>query len=100
MRRLVRVPGCGFGFWYAWGVLDARDARDDVYAGASGGALAAAVHLCGCDVEAQLALCASLRARMHRQMCRGRVADFFATVRTWLLTALPEDAHERCRGRL
>lgn len=74
-----------------WGVLS-RTGPNDRYVCISGSSLAAVAHLCGLSVEQQLEVCAGLRTEM--------LYAFYPTLRKWLRCVLPEDAAERCNGRL
>ena len=87
------LPGCIFGFWHMWGVLQSIPPGVPMEC-VSGSSLAAAVHACGCDVYEQLAACAALRADLVRNPLRLR-----AVVRAFLRAALPADAVERCQRR-
>lgn len=89
----LHCPGCGFGFWYALGGLQALRPRGRLTA-VSGGALAAACHLCGIDPEEQIPKCSALREGLVHSW------NLHGTLRNWLHVALPEDSAERCAGRL
>ena len=86
------APGCAFGFWHMWGVLDARKPTDDVWC-ISGSSLAMVVHRCELDVATQLDRCSRLRATVTP-------CNVFRVVRAWLESELPDDCHLRCNGRM
>ncbi len=86
------APGCAFGFWHMWGVLQARRPTGDVWC-ISGSSLAMAIHLCDLEFETQLLYCSQLRSVMN-------VFNVFRVVRFWLENQLPDDCHTRCNGRM
>ena len=88
----ILSPGCGFGFWYMWGVLRARKPTGCIWC-KSGSALAMVVYLCDLDVETELQRCSDLRSSLT-------FCNVFRVVRTWLECALPDDCHTRCTGKM
>ena len=91
---VVHYGGCVFGYWYMWGVMQSAPAHE-VMQCVSGSALAAVVHACGCVVDEQIVICASLRHYVARNpMC------VFTIVREWLMQILPTDCAARCKGRV
>lgn len=92
-RRVLKLPGCGFGTFFAWGALDARGPSEALSA-LSGGGVAALLHLCGVDLETFLPICLRYRDRMTRRLDpRGALTQALRDV-------IPDDAHVRCNGRL
>lgn len=88
------APGCGFGFWHMWGVLNARGVgiHERVWC-ISGSTLAVVAHLCGLQVEEQLVRCTELRRHTN-------LLTVFRVVRRWLESELPGDCHLRCNGKM
>jgi hypothetical protein len=84
-------PGCGFGFWHNWGVLDALQ-FDGKFIAFSGSALAAVCHLCKLNVDEQIRICNSMRGTI--------LTDLQQTLRRWLSQSLPRDCTSRCNGRI
>lgn len=89
----VYCPGCIFGFWYNWGVMQRFDLRRTYFMAVSGSALAAVCCLCELDVEKQLDACNALRSMMYR-------LKLHLVLLTWLESELPNDCHTKCEGKL
>ena len=89
----VYCPGCVFGFWYNWGVMQNYDITRTYFMAVSGSALAAVSRLCELDLEKQLLACDALRPRLVS-------LNLHAILLTWLHNELPEDCHQKCNGKL
>lgn len=89
----IFCPGCIFGFWYNWGVMQNFDIETTYFMAISGSALAAVCSLCELDVKKQLDVCNSLRSMLFR-------LKLHSVLLTWLESELPVDCHLRCTGKL
>lgn len=93
-ETILLAPGCGFGFWHMWGLLEARGVAPHEHVWCiSGSALAMVVHLCELQVEEQLVRCTRLRRHTN-------LRNVFRVVRRWLEAELPDDCHVRCNGKV
>lgn len=97
---LVAFSGGGTFFFWELGYLSALPPGRHVFAGASAGAMTAA--LAACDVPPEAALEAALglarRARVFQRAC-GACGIWRALLREWLESLLPEDAAARATAR-
>ena len=91
--RCVFCPGCVFGFWYNWGIMQRYDKNETYFMTISGSSLAAVCVLCNLKLERQLIVCNSLRPLVFR-------FQFHQLLRKWLEEELPENCHEICKGYL
>ena len=102
----VGLPGGGvLQYWWAAGAVEAlRESHDCArvsFAGASAGALAAALAACDVDMAASARLAYELAERENFYTRRlGLVGVFGPVVREWLWELLPADCAATCSGRV
>ena len=100
------LPGGGvLQYWWAAGAVEALRESHDCgalsFAGASAGALAAALAACDVDMAASARLAYSLAERENFYSRRlGLVGIFGPVVREWLWELLPPDCAAVCSGRV
>ena len=105
-RAGLVFPGGGLFFWWQAGAISGLQRRIDLsrppLAGGSAGALAAT--LAACEVEMPLAFDTALQmsneAGVFEKGAWGLYGIWGALVADWLDKLLPEDAADRCRGRV
>ena len=81
-------PGCGFGFWHNWGVLEGLKPESELFT-ISGSSLAAVCYLCNLNFEEELLKCDRLRFRM--------IINRKETLKIWLEKSLPENCVSLCK---
>lgn len=89
----VLCPGCIFGAWYTWGALTCVKTDACQLHACSGSVIGAVCLLCHLHLEQQLTICNKLRPEIMR-------FKLYKTLKTWLMSVLPENCHRLCRSRL
>jgi hypothetical protein len=97
--------GSGIYFWWQLGAVQYLMERFDLskvpHVGASGGALCAVIAACGVDPQSVMESAYALS--LHHNIWErpmGLLGVWGSIIEKWLHDTLPDDAHERCNGKV
>ena len=99
-------PGGGLFFWWQAGAIAGLAGKVDLASaplvGASAGSLAATLAACDADIDRALSLAINLsdEAGVFERGPWGLYGIWGPIIHTWLDELLPDDAADRCRGRV